>query len=87
MMRVGLISAATVLGMLAVALPAQAQTYNPNYPVCMQVYAPFMYFDCRFFSIPQCKASASGRGAQCVVNPYFAGDEPPPVRRRHRRAY
>jgi hypothetical protein len=78
---------ATLFIATAAALPAQAQTYNPDYPVCMQVYAPFMYFDCRFFSIPQCKASASARGAQCVVNPYFAGDEPPPARRRHRRAY
>jgi hypothetical protein len=86
-MRLGVILVSVILGTLAATLPAQAQTYNPHYPVCMQVYAPFMYFDCRFTSIPQCKASASARGAQCVVNPYFEGDvEPPPVR-RHRRAY
>ena len=66
------------------ASPARAQSYNPDYPVCMQVYSPFQYFDCSFFSIPDCKASASGRGAQCVVNPYYAGDDEPPVPRRRR---
>ena len=77
--------ATLIIATVAAAGPVRAQTYNPDFPVCMQAYAPFMYYDCRFFSIPQCKASASGRGAQCVVNPYFAGE--PPVRpRRHRRA-
>ena len=74
---------ATTLGMLAAALPVRAQTYNPHYPVCLQAYAPFVYYDCHFFSIPECKASASGRGAQCVVNPYFV-EERPPVRRGRR---
>jgi hypothetical protein len=85
MMRAAIILVSTIVGMLAAGLPAQAQTYNPNFPVCMQAYSPFMYFDCRFFSIRQCKASASARGAQCVVNPYFAGEPLP--ERRHRRAY
>jgi hypothetical protein len=73
--------ATLIIATVASAGPVRAQTYNPNYPVCMQVYSPFQYFDCSFFSIRDCKVSASGRGAQCVVNPYFAG-EPPPVRRR-----
>lgn len=76
--------ATLIVAAAAATNPVRAQTYNPDFPVCMQVYAQFMYYDCRFFSIPQCKASASGRGAQCVVNPYFAGE--PPVRRR-RHAY
>ena len=75
--------ATLIIAAVASAGPVRAQTYNPNYPVCMQVYSPFQYFDCHFFSIPECKASASGRGAQCVVNPYFAGEPPPPRRRRH----
>ena len=74
--------ATLALAVVASAESAKAQTYNPHFPVCMQVYSPFQYFDCRFFSIGECKASASGRGAQCVVNPYFVG-EPPPRRRRH----
>jgi hypothetical protein len=30
------------------------------------------YFECAYTSMPQCAASASGRSAQCVVNPYYA---------------
>jgi uncharacterized protein DUF3551 len=77
--------ATLIIATLALAGAVEAQTYNPHYPVCMEVYSPFVYHDCRFDSIPQCKASASGRGAQCVVNPYFAGEDPPV--RRGRRAY
>ncbi len=65
--------------MLAAALmltnpPARAQTYDPNYPVCMHVYTGpggGDYFACSFTSLPQCQASASGRAAYCLVNPYF----------------
>ncbi len=55
---------------LAVAGPAAAQTYAPGYPVCLHVYGPVAYYDCRYTSLPQCNASASGRPAQCVLNPY-----------------
>jgi Protein of unknown function (DUF3551) len=30
------------------------------------------YFECGYTSIAQCAASALGRAAQCVVNPYYA---------------
>ena len=81
-MRYALLASLITVTVVA-ASPARAQSYNPDYPVCMQVYSPFQYFDCSFFSIRDCKVSASGRGAQCVVNPYFAGEPPPPRRRRH----
>lgn len=59
---------------IALPAPAGAQTYDPNYPVCLQVYqggiADF-YFECRYRTMAQCQASASGRSAQCVVNPYY----------------
>ena len=74
----------TVLGNLVpFAAPARAQTYDPKYPVCLQVYDDMthFYFDCSFTSMPQCAASASGRYAQCVVNPYYAG----PNTKRHPR--
>jgi hypothetical protein len=65
---------------------AEAQTYNSDYPVCLQVFGPANYFDCRFTSIPQCQATASGRAAECVVNPYRANpDEAPVAPHRHRR--
>ncbi len=74
---------------------AQAQSYDPNYPVCMTVYTDTRgggqpYHDCTFTSIPQCRASASGRAAMCDVNPYYAPAypvAPHPVHRRHHRAY
>ena len=56
---------------LACTTPAMAQTYDPNYPVCLQ-YARDGYIDCSFTSMPQCNATASGRGATCYANPYFA---------------
>jgi hypothetical protein len=46
---------------LACTTPAMAQTYDPNYPVCLQ-YARDGYIDCSFTSMPQCNATASGRG-------------------------
>jgi hypothetical protein len=69
-------TASTILA-AAVALPApaRAQTYDPNYPVCLQVYQGIadFYFECSYRTIAQCQASASGRSAQCVVNPYYGG--------------
>jgi Protein of unknown function (DUF3551) len=61
---------------VALSAPARAQTYDPSYPVCLQVYqggiADF-YFECHYRTMAQCQASASGRSAQCVVNPYYGG--------------
>ena len=55
--------------------PARAQTYDPSYPVCLQVYQGIadFYFECHYRTMAQCAASASGRSAQCVVNPYYGG--------------
>jgi hypothetical protein len=70
---------AIALTMLAATIvlpaPARAQTYDPSYPVCLQVYQGFVdyYFECHYRTMAQCQASASGRSAQCVVNPYYAG--------------
>jgi Protein of unknown function (DUF3551) len=68
--------------------PARAQTYDPAYPVCLQIYQGGMtdyYFECAYTSLPQCQASASGRAAQCIVNPYYAGRKTPPPNRQDRR--
>ena len=53
-----------------VATPVRAQTYDPDYPVCMHVYGKVRYYECRYTSLEQCAMSASGRPAQCVINPY-----------------
>jgi hypothetical protein len=75
-------------GTLLAAPQAQAQTYA-GAPVCLHVYGPVTYYECNYTSLAQCNATASGRAAQCVVNPYFAnaGMDGPPVRYRRHRAY
>ena len=72
---------------LGLASPARAQTYDPAYPVCLHVYGRANYYECRYTSLPQCNASASGRSAQCVINPYFASAQEPAGYRHHRRLY
>jgi Protein of unknown function (DUF3551). len=84
-----LVLAIMAIGTASITLPATAQTYAPGYPVCLHVYGPATYYECRYTSLAQCNASASGRAAQCVTNPYVAdaGDEPPGRHYRHRRIY
>ena len=76
---------------VSAAPSARAQTYDPAYPVCLQIYQGFtdFYFECTYTSLAQCHMSASGRAAQCIINPYFAGAKASPGRRdrRHRRVY
>ena len=71
---------------VSLAGPARAQTYDPNYPVCLQIYEDIahFYFDCSYRTMGQCKASASGRSAQCVVNPYYGKATGKPGARKKR---
>jgi len=79
-----ILATATVL----TAAPTRAQTYDPAYPVCLHVYnRGANFYECRYTSLPQCNASASGRAAQCVINPYFASAQVPAGPRRPRRVY
>ena len=57
------------------AAQARAQTYDPAFPVCMHVVTRGggAYYDCTYYTMAQCAASASGRAAQCNLNPYYAG--------------
>ena len=73
-----------VTGTLLASGHAGAQTYDPSYPVCMQIYGPVGYFDCRYTSLAQCRYLAVGRSASCVVNPYFAQSKPKAPRRSKR---
>jgi len=81
--------ALAALAIGALSAPAQAQTYDPAYPVCLHVYGRATYYECRYTSIAQCNQSASGRSAQCEINPYRAnaayGDQQ--VSKRFRRGY
>jgi hypothetical protein len=70
------------LAMVLIATPVRAQTYDHSHPVCMHVYGDLEgeRIDCIFTSLAQCAATASGRSATCLINPYFA---PTSGRRRH----
>jgi len=79
-----------VIGTWLAASTAQAQTYDPRYPVCMHVFTGGPggggdFFDCSFMTLDQCRASASGRPASCDVNPYYVPSGAPVDRRVHRR--
>ena len=76
------------VGAFYTAAPSQAQTYDPNYPVCLQIYDDMVhyYFECSYTSMAQCQASASGRAAQCVVNPFPAKAYTRPGS-RHKRSH
>jgi hypothetical protein len=72
------------------AAPLRAQTYDPSYPVCLQTFDEGGgYIECGYTSLAQCNATASSRGAQCVINPYSANAkaETQSTKRGHRRAY
>jgi Protein of unknown function (DUF3551) len=72
------------VGTILTVAPAEAQTYDPRYPVCMQVYSrEGSFIGCGYTSMAQCAASASGRAAQCFANPYFARID----KKASRRAY
>jgi hypothetical protein len=84
--------AVLAMATLAPAAPASAQTYDPSYPVCLHVYGRISYYECRYTSMAQCDGSASGRAAQCMVNPYFApyfanASAEAQRHRRHRRVH
>jgi hypothetical protein len=73
---------------VGIAGPAAAQAYDPNYPVCMEVYEGRLtaeYIDCSFTSLPQCRATASGRSATCSVNPFYKGPRNAPKERGNRQ--
>jgi Protein of unknown function (DUF3551) len=88
-MRTKLIRIILASGAVLAVAPSHAQTYDPNFPVCLQVYQPRGgYIDCSFTSLPQCQATASGRAVQCYDNPYFAyAQKPRGAVNRYRRTY
>jgi hypothetical protein len=84
------VSALAIVIMAAIwtAVPAQAQTYDPAYPVCLHVFKRGGdYYLCSYTTMEQCKQAASGRGAMCDINPYYAGAQRSPASRRQRRVY
>jgi len=77
-----------LIGTVSVAAPAHAQMYDPAFPVCLQSYSlGGGRIDCSYTSLAQCNASASGRAAQCLTNPFFALRHQEPPGRGYRRPY
>jgi hypothetical protein len=78
-----------MLGLLAMSaisavatVPAQA---GYDYPVCLRVYGPASYNECAYTSMAQCKATASGRAAECYPNAFAAYPMPAPGGRAYRQ--
>ena len=68
MLAILALSAATIA---TVGGSSPAAAYD--YPYCLQGRGIGIPGDCSYTSYSQCMASASGRAAQCVVNPYYSG--------------
>ena len=78
-MRVILASLAAVIAILTVDVPsAGAQPGNPTRPYCLRdgINGAGMW-DCSYYSMAQCLATAHGSGGSCQPNPWYIG----PVRR------
>ena len=76
-MRTNLNAILLAVGLFA-AVPATAQTYDPRYPVCIEVYTiDGSTIDCSFTSIAQCAATASGQAARCYANPHVMQSRQP----------
>jgi Protein of unknown function (DUF3551) len=72
------------IGIVLTAGHAQAQRYDPAYPVCLYVvsFGASPYYRCSYTTMDQCRASANGQ--MCSLNPYYAGATAQ-VRRNNRR--
>jgi Protein of unknown function (DUF3551) len=67
-------------GTMLVSAPAQSQTYDLSHPVCLQLWdIQGGYIECAYASLAQCNAAASGRAAQCLINPFFPPASLPPA--------
>ena len=79
------------IGTVLAVSPTQAQKYDPVFPFCMHVveWGGSAREDCSFYTMDQCRASASGRGLTCDPNPYYVGATASPGRhdRQYRRGY
>jgi hypothetical protein len=82
-----LVGGAVLGSAVLAATSASAQEYDPRYPVCMRLteWGGGPHIECSFTSIPQCNASASGRAAQCVDNPFYGYDRNEPSARGYWR--
>ena len=64
-------ASALALSALATIGTAPAEARASGYPVCLHGQTTLGVFDCSYTSIAQCKATASGTGDFCDVNPEY----------------
>lgn len=81
----GVALAVLATGMMAAATstPAEAREYR----FCLQSPHVGIPGDCSYETYAQCRASASGRLADCNLNPRYAFSNPERLRHRRHRAY
>jgi predicted transglutaminase-like cysteine proteinase len=83
-MRTAILALMSIAG--AAALSASPASAERSYPYCLQTFGPTAHVECAYYTMEQCKASASGRAAECFRDPFFPiYEEPRPQRRRHYR--
>ena len=83
-MRIKLTWVVLAIGAMLTIAPSHGQTYDPNYPVCIQgVEWGGTHIDCSFTSLPQCQGTASNIG-WCFANPYFLHEPKRPQSRAYR---
>lgn len=77
-MRLILASLAAAIAILTVNVEsASAQAGNPTRPYCLRdgVMGGGSW-DCSYYSMQQCRATASGAGGSCQPNPWYTGPRP-----------
>src|SRR5260370_33469958 len=73
--RIPVLAIVTIATVLTAA-PTRAQTYNPDYPVCLHAFAEKAgYIECASTSLPQCNGSASCRAAPAACKSNFASGQ------------
>ena len=88
MKRAALPSAATLLLLAIVGLPAaaQAQTRAPEQPYCARSRGHDIgYTVCGFATLEACRQELLGMGGDCYPNPYYKPPEQRPREGRPRR--
>jgi hypothetical protein len=81
-MRLILASVAAAIAILSVNVgSAAAQPGNPHRPFCLRDgIGGAGSWDCSYYSMQQCLASAHGAGGTCQPNPWYEGPRPRPYR-------
>jgi hypothetical protein len=73
-----------ILGVGFIVLATSAPAAARDYRYCLQSPTVGIPGDCSYETYAQCRASASGRYADCNLNPRYAFSSPERPRRRHR---